>query len=45
MQKRAKHGGLEMMNVTARNCYYTGSVVGRLFSRVAMSLCDGEMVI
>ena len=32
------------MNVSVKNCYYTGSVAGHLFSRVSMSMCDGEMV-
>ena len=44
VQKRTENGSLETMNVTAKNCYYTGSVAGHLFSRVAMSMCDGEMV-
>ena len=44
MQQRAGDGGLENMNVSVKNCYYIGSVAGHLFSRVSMSMCDGEMV-
>ena len=44
VQQRAGDGGLENMNVSVKNCYYIGSVAGHLFSRVSMSMCDGEMV-
>ena len=44
VQKRLGNGSLEATNVSVRNCYYTGSVAGHLFSRVTMSMCDGEMV-
>ena len=44
VQQRNENGSLESMNVSRRNCYYTGRVVSRLFSRVAVSMCDGEMV-
>ena len=44
MQQRTDDGSLETMNVSAKNCYYTGSVAGHEFSRVAFSMCDGDMV-
>ena len=44
VQQRAGDGGLENINVSVKNCYYIGSVAGHLFSRVSMSMCDGEMV-
>ena len=44
VQQRTDYGGLETVNVSAKNCYYTGSVAGHQFSRVAFSMCDGEMV-
>ena len=44
VQQRTGNGSLETMNVSTKNCYYTGSVADHQFSRVAMSLCDGEMV-
>ena len=44
VQQRTDYGGLETINVSAKNCYYTGSVANHQFSRVAVSMCDGEMV-
>ena len=44
VQQRTDYGGLETVHVSAKNCYYTGSVAGHQFSRVAFSMCDGEMV-
>jgi len=37
-------GGLQTINTTARNCFYTGIVTNHKFSRVAISMCKGEMV-
>ena len=37
-------GSLETVIVPIRNCYYTGRVSDHQFSRVAVSMCDGEMV-
>ena len=42
VQQRIGNSSLETMNVSARNCYYIGIVPGRLFSRVAVSMCDGK---
>ena len=44
VQQRTETGGLETMDVSAKNCYYTGSVADHEFSRVAVSMCNGEMV-
>ena len=44
VQQRTENGRLETVNVPARNCYYTGSVVDHQFSRVAVSVCNDEMV-
>ena len=37
-------GSLQTMNATARNCFYTGTVTNHEFSRVAIDMCNGEMV-
>jgi len=44
VQQRTDNGGLETVNATKRNCYYTGSVTNHQFSKVAVSMCNGEMV-
>ena len=44
MQQRTENGRLETVSAPARNCYYTGSVADHQFSRIAVSVCDDEMV-
>ena len=44
VQKRMGDGSLQTMNYTARNCFYSGIVTNHRFSRVAISMCKGEMV-
>jgi len=44
VQQRKEDGSLESMNVSRRNCYFTGSVDNSSFSRVSVDMCDGEMV-